>query len=299
MKITNTISIIIAVLILLIDNLMFVRSPFFIPVIVIAIIIGSLPFWLEFFEKQRKQKEIESMFPEFVRNLVGAIKSGMPAPKAITHVAGEDYGALTPHVKKLANQITWSIPLHNALQRFADETRNPIIRRTVSTVIEAEESGGNIEEVLESITQSVINIKRIKEQREAAIHSQVVQSYIIFLVFIVVLIVIQNLLMPYIAKMQQTTIPGLEESGSVIKPVPDILTKVRFDLSSPRAFFISFGRWMASMRGIFLMIAVIQGFFAGIVLGKLSEGEFSAGFKHSLTMIIIAFLIITIAQGFL
>ena len=299
MKTTSIISLIIAVLILLIDNLMFVRSPFFIPIIVIAVIIGSLPSWLEFFERQRKQKEIERMFPEFVRNLVGAIKSGMPAPKAITHVAEEDYGALTPHIKKLANQITWSIPLHKALQRFAEETRNPIIRRTISTVIEAEESGGNIEEVLESITQSVVNIKKIKEQREAAIHSQVVQSYIIFLVFIVVLVVIQNLLMPYIARMQQTTIPGLEESGSVIKPVPDILTKVRFDLSSPRGFIMSFGRWMASMRGIFLMIAVIQGFFAGIVLGKLSEGEFSAGFKHSLIMIIISFLIITIAQGFL
>ena len=55
-----------------------------------------------------------------------------------------------------------------------------------------------MEDVLESITGSLIEIKKIKESRRASVHSQIIQSYIIFFVFIGVMIVIQKLLVPYL-----------------------------------------------------------------------------------------------------
>src|SRR3989338_4712832 len=95
--------------ILILDVIMLRKSAIFVPVLAIALTIAWLPFWLGVFAENRRQKELESRFPDFVRNLTGAIKSGMPAAQAVIQVSDTDYGALMPHVKKLANQLEWSI----------------------------------------------------------------------------------------------------------------------------------------------------------------------------------------------
>ena len=43
----------------------------------------------------------------------------------------------------------------------------------------------------------------------------------------------------------------------------------------------------------FLALLIIQGLFAGLVIGKLSEGNVKAGIKHSFIMIAMAVLIST------
>jgi len=68
-----------------------------------------------------------------------------------------------------------------------------------------------MEDVLTSITQSLVEIKKIKEQRRASIHSQVIQSYVIFFIFIGVMIVVQNMLVPYLL--------GGEDGGNLFSGV--------------------------------------------------------------------------------
>lgn len=292
------------IIIFVFDFLMIKDSAFFVPLIVISIAVAASQFLLDFFVMSAKQKELERRFPEFVRNLVGAVKSGMPISKALVFVSKTDYGFLSPYVLKLANQVEWSIPVHKALLNFAKETENKVIIRSIATVIEAELSGGSIEDVLESVTTSVIEIKKIKDQRRASIHSQIVQSYIIFIVFLVVMIVIQNLLIPYIARMEtgESGIGGAGITGAATgivrtSALEDVMRDVSFDFSSLGAFFDSFFNWVTSLKATFLMLAVIQGAFAGVVLGKLAEGDLRSGLKHSIILVLLAFVVITLAQG--
>jgi len=287
------------VVFLVIDLIFFIRTAWFIPLLVIALSIGWSQFWIDFFVHSRQQKEIESMFPEFVRNLVGSVKSGMPVSKAIIYVSKSDYGALTPFVVKLANQVEWAIPVHKALLNFANETKNGVIKRSVATVIEAEMSGGNMEDVLETVTTSVIEIKKIKLERKASIHSQLVQSYVIFMVFLGVMIVIQNLLIPYIADIESKNIEGVTEGGMALtsSALGGAIRTVQLDYTSLGAFIGTFGAWLTSIRGVFLMLALIQACFAGLVLGKMSEGDLRSGAKHSLILMTVAFFVITLAQG--
>jgi hypothetical protein len=58
------------------------------------------------------------------------------------------------------------------------------------------------------------------------------------------------------------------------------------------------GKWLISLSGLFFMLAVLQGLFAGLILGKLSEGRVQAGLKHSLALMTIAALIMSFALGF-
>jgi flagellar protein FlaJ len=295
----HVIAMVFGMIMLFIDFIFFLRTPWFVPMIIIAVSIGWSQFWIDFFVNSKNQKELEAMFPEFVRNLVGAVKSGMPVSKAIVYVSKTDYAALTPYVVKLANQVEWSIPVHKALLNFANETKNGVIKRSIATVIEAEISGGNIEDVLETVTNSVIEIKKIKLGRRATIHSQLVQSYIIFFVFLGVMIVIQNLLIPYIADIESKNIEGVTEGGMALTSASlgGAIRPIDIDYSSLGAFIGTLGAWLTSIRGVFLMLSMIQALFAGLVLGKLAEGDLRSGAKHSLILMTVSFFVITLAQG--
>jgi len=293
LKKKNYFSIGLGILIFIFDLLRFRDQFIFWPIIILAITVGWSTFWMDFFIENKRQKELEKHFPEFVRNLVGAIKSGMPISRAIIHVSTNDYGALSANVTKLANQLEWSIPFHKTLNNFADNTNNIIIKRAISTVIEAERSGGNMEDVLESITNSLIEIKKIKLQRQASIHSQIIQSYVIFFVFLGIMILIQNVLVPYISDFSESN------AGSVTgESALGVEQKVTLDFSSPNHLMSSVSQWFTSFHGILLMLALFQGFFAGLVMGKLAEGDLKSGLKHSMILVTVAFFVITLAQGF-
>ncbi len=285
----------VAVALLLMDIYLFRGRVFFVPLIAVVVVAATLPYWLDIMRENKRQKEIENRFPEFVRNLSGAIKSGMPAAQAVVHVSEGDYGTLTPYLKKLANQVEWSIPLHKAFINFGKETENPVIRRAIATVIQAEQAGGNIEDVLTAVTESLLQIKKIKEERKSGIHAQVMQSYIIFFVFLGVMIVIQNLLIPYMVKFGASADNGIttSQAGSGIN------LQATLDFSSPISLFLSIGAWVLSINGIFLLMSMIQGFFAGVVLGKLAEGDATSGLRHSIILMTSAFMIITFAQSIL
>ena len=284
----------IGLIVFVLDLIYFIESKFFVALMVISIVIALLQLWIDYFLDRKKEKLLETMFLNFVRDLVSGIKSGMSASNAIVSVSENDYGILNVHVKKLSNQVSWSIPLHKSFTTFAENTGNKIIKRSVYTVIEAEEAGGNIEDVLESITSSLLTIKKIKETREASLHTQVVQSYIIFFVFLGVMLIIQNFLVPYLTG-GETGLAGLGLFGAATQVMMKINVSLNF--SSFTAFFYSLGSWFLSMNGIFMMIVVVQGFFAGVVVGKLSIGNLRSGLKHSLILITLAVIIMSIAQG--
>ena len=297
-----TTAMVLGIAVVIFDIIVFRASPFFIPIILLAVTLAWSQQWIDFFIKSKLDKELEDKFPEFVRNLVSSVKSGMPMTRALIQVAGTDYGALNPYIQKLANQVEWAMPLHRALMNFAEETNNYVIKRAISTVIEAERSGGNMEDVLETITLSVINIKKIKQERAASIHGQVVQTYIIFGVFLAVMIVIQNMLIPYMAGINTGDEGDFDMSmmgGGGGEDLDALMRPAEIDFSSPQGFVLSIIDWLTSLNGVFVVLILFEGLFAGIVLGQLAEGRIRSGIKHSLIMITLGLLVISLAQGFL
>ena len=273
-------AIIISVLIIAFDIYRFYGTPWLMPLFVVGAFLGGLPFLIDFLRENKKQKEIETKFLEFVRALVENVKSGIPIPRAILQISDEDYGALTPHVKKLANQLEWGFPLREALEIFANDTRNSVIRRAISIVMEAERSGGNMTEVLEAVTNSVYSIKKIKEERRSTTFSQIIQGYIIFFVFIIIMLVLQIYLIPKISTLgtEVTTGGGLG--------------------ASPLGVSFGAGTQTFKFETIFTWLVIIQGFFAGLMIGKFSEGELKAGIKHSVALVVIGYLIISTVTAF-
>ena len=53
------------------------------------------------------------------------------------------------------------------------------------------------------------------------------------------------------------------------------------------------------ISGAFLFLLLIQGFFSGLTIGKLAEGNVKAGIKHSFSLMLISFLVSTGSSLFL
>ena len=236
---------------------------------VISLIAGLLPFMISFLLGQSKQKEKEEKFLAFVRDLVETVRSGAPISKAIVNLKNRNYGSLTPHVQKLANQLSVGLTLTMALNNFAVDTKSKVISRAVGLISEAERAGGKIETILDSVASSVNQIEQLRKERKASISNLVTQGYMIFFVFIIIMLVLEFKILPLVSGLEPTE--GLKVSTSTVDAN---------ELSMP----------------LFVML-LVQSFFAGLVIGKISEGTISSGFRHSFILLTITLLVTTGAKA--
>ena len=164
---------------------------------------------------------------------------------------------MTPYVKEISAKIDWGISFEQVLQNFAKKVKSPVMNRIVRTVIETHQSGGEVGEVLETISKSVESVEKIKKERSSTIYSQMVNGYFIYFVFLGIIIIMSNFLFPVINL----------SSGDVAG---------------------------ANFNTLFLHLIVIEGIFAGLAIGKMSEASFIAGSKHSIVLATIGYAVFTL-----
>ncbi|MDP3966615.1 MAG: type II secretion system F family protein [archaeon] len=235
----------------------------------IGVILGAFPVIARILKETKIAREKEEMFLEFSRNLVESVQTGTPISKSIMIMSDKNYGALTPHIEKLANQISLGIPLNKALQIFSKDAKNRSISRSLTLIGQAERAGGDIGEILEAVADAVSMTDKLKKERRSIISSLVGQGYVIFLVFIVIILVLQFQILPMVS--------GIGDIGGTLGFGPG----AGFDPSSSQS----------EISNAFLYLILVQGFFTGITIGKLSEGNFKAGIKHSFSLMFVSFII--------
>jgi len=191
-----------------------------------------------------------------------------------------DFGPLKPYVEKLANQIALGIPVQSAFNTFARDINSPTVYKAVTIMGESEKAGGQIEDILESVVKSVSQIEVLKKERRATMYNLVVQGYIIFLIFIAIMLVMQFKVLPIAAQL------GGEGGGSGI-PI-SLGGFGSGEIATPEELAMPF-----------LYLLIVQGLFAGLVIGKISEGKIKQGLKHSFILVVLALLISTGAKLFL
>jgi len=223
--------------------------------IAVAIALG-IPVYVRYREYSRA-KELEHMFPAFMRDITENINVGMSLPKAIRTSTENDYGILSKYVKDIAAKIDWGIPFEKVLSDFAVKTKSSVVGRAVKGIIEAHRSGGTINTVLQAMTVSVRELERIKKERATRVYSQMVTGYFIYFLFLGIMLAMAKLLIPIL------TFQIVGGAGTA-------------DIS--RVF-----------TDTFRSLVVIQGIFAGLGIGKMSEGTITAGFKHAFVLTVIGY----------
>ena len=263
-------------LVIIISSLFLIGTKFFFFMMGLGVLIGISPFVFSIINETKMAAEKEEMFLEFSRNLVESVKTGTPISKSIINIKNKSYGVLGKNIKKLANQIELGIPLSTALQTFSKDVNNKTISRALVLIGQAERAGGDIGEILEAVAGAVSMSDRLKKEQKAAISNLVVQGYIIFFVFIIIILVMQFKIVPMVSG-----ISGSEVIGSIGLGVGGGMAITPEEISNA-----------------FLSLLLLQGLFSGLTIGKLAEGNMKAGIKHSFALMLMSFLIGTGANVF-
>src|SRR3989344_5349836 len=77
--------------------------------IFLGVLVVVIPYSLLKFVRFKKIKVYEKESPNFLRDIAESQRAGLTISQAIQTVAKNEYGSLTPEIRKMANQLSWNI----------------------------------------------------------------------------------------------------------------------------------------------------------------------------------------------
>ncbi len=244
--------------------------------LVLGFFFAFAPYLSYLYLKHSRLIAVEEQFPNFLRDLSESKKSGMTLPTAVQKSAKTDYGPLSTDVKRMGDQISWGVSFEAVLQRFAKNTGSRFIQRSVSIVIEAHRSGGDIAQVLRSVAEDAAMIKESEARRKATLSQYVMTVYAIYFIFIGILTSLDKIMVPLASSptlgMIGGGIGGMVGSG--------------MEAAAPETGGFDFDNY----KILFFHMAMLQGIFNGLLAGQIGEGTVVAGLKHSLIFVVLGFL---------
>ena len=241
---------------------------------ILAFILTIMPPSLFNLYETRRTGKLEVEFPAMVRDISLSVKSGMTLKGAMSIAAGGQYGALTPAIKQIDNMMSWGVSFEDALLHFAKKYPTPLIRRTIFTLIEASRMGGQLGEILEGVATDAEETKVLERKRSSETKPYLMVCYISYFVFLTVILIMSYIFLP------------------TMKEAAEVATGEA--LPSGLGQFAVSDEDLALYNMLFFHALVVQGFFAGIVTGKIGEGKAVAGLKHSVFFIVVAVIAYTL-----
>ncbi len=176
----------------------------------------------------------------------------MTLPQALEEASNRNYGPLTAELKKIVNQMSWSLTFEEAFQKFGERVDTSLVQRTVPLVIEAGRSGGQVEDVFSPMGEFIQTILTMEKERKAQARPYIAIIYVAFYVFVFTVIL---LFKTFFVEMGSSPVIGLSTMSS------DEAWRIFFHMSS------------------------IQAVFGGLVAGKMGENTIRAGLKHSVILL--------------
>ena len=136
-------------------------------------------------------------------------------------------------------------------------------------IAEANKSGGDIQESMESVAKHVQEIQYLERKRRATLRPFIGVMYISFAVF---LVTVYLLITSFFTKLAETNFgAGGGQIGGV-----------GFN-------FVSLP--LGQITAVFLYMAMVEAAFAGLVGGKMATGYIRDGLKHALILMMVCFFI--------
>jgi len=265
--------------------------------VIISIMLIAAPQLIMNYIAYKDVRDMESYFPSFLRDLVESTRAGLPLHKAIVFVRRTNYGALSKEIKKMANQLSWNVNILKVLQQFQKRVgKSRELNRAVRVIIETYKAGGNIDSTLSTLASTMTTLQDTHKERKTMLNQYVIAMYAISLVFLGIVVGINNLMVPIFETMATPAAVESPVGAFVSNPCTVCLT-----VQSPGCLPCNIYFGICSMFGavhekiscyylaLFFSMSMIQAITGGLVAGQIGEGSVRAGIKHSLILVSITF----------
>lgn len=218
--------------------------------------------------KAKKKRDVEEQLPDFLREISSSTSSGMTVFDAIKSAARGDHGKLTPELQKMAAQLSWGIPVKEALENFAKRINTPSVKRIVVTINKALEIGGNTSTVFEAAAKEIDQTKLVEQQRRTEMSLYSIVIFISFFVFLAVILIVDNTIFKEFLRLQS------QMAGQKISNI-QIAQSVDENL----------------LRNAFFSFVLVQSIGGGLLGGFMMDGKLSSGVRFGFILVLISFFV--------
>jgi len=225
-------------------------------------------------KEHKRRNSIDSNIPFFLLEITGAVNSGMTLLKAIEGSADRDLGFLSRELKNLRAKIGWGIGIDETFDSIVKSMGTLLSRRVFLLLLVAIKSGGKIQSMLEMVQKHVMELQNLEKDRKASMRPYVFTIYIAFMVFLATTTILVNSFFAEVATLQDELQQKSEELDINIGQFASVL-----------------GINIDAIKNILFHMSIVEALFAGLVAGKIGEGNFGAGIKHVVILIVITMVV--------
>lgn len=215
---------------------------------------------------QKRKREIMDKLPDFLRDIANSSASGMTIYDSIRLASEGDYGQLTKELKMTVAQLSWGIPVDEALTNFGERVNNNEVKRLAITINKALEIGGNTSTVFNAAAKELEQIRRVEQQRRTEMSMYSLVIFISFFVFLAVILVINGTIFQAIYDLQ----------GQMAGKSIGNLRIANIDPNEVKTMFFTF--------------VFVQSLGGGLLGGYMMEGRLSAGIRQAFILVLISFV---------
>lgn len=234
--------------------------------IAFGILLTIAPPSVAFFIDNNWRSGIDANLPNLLRDIADAQRTGLSLPRAVSESSKRNYGPLTPELQKMAAKISWGIPFDQAMRSFTETADTELNNRAAILILEAQRSGGVIEDIFDSAQKHVEDILALRKERLGQMKPYIWIIYAAFIIFLLVIVVLFNTFFYPMAEMY-TEFQGNQFQNLGLNP-----------------------QVLESYKILFLHMTIVEGLFSGLVAGKMGEGKAKSGLKHSAIMVLVGWI---------
>jgi archaeal flagellar protein FlaJ len=235
----------------------------------IMLVATSIPIAIQYQRIARINYNAEESIPAFIRDITESQKSGLSPEKSIVQATKrKDYGPFTKFLVLIRSQIEWGIPIRKTFDNLQKEIRSWFCVVNFAMMVETLEIGGNSIQSLEILSEYSEKEREMQVNRRALL-----KPYIVLAFMWSALIAVTTT----IVALTTTMMSGMMGS--------DIVANAKIAMSGE--------------LNMFSVGIILQCWLSGFFIGKISEGNFGAGFKNAAMLALTAYLSLVISQQLL
>ena len=238
-----------------------------------GVVAGITPIATANMTEIHRKNSIDKNLSIFLLSLRSSVVSSHSILQAISEAADRKMGSLTPELKNLRANLSWGMPVEDALNNFTERVGTRMARRVMVLLHLAMESGGDVAETVETIQKHVSELQNVENERKSTMRPYVFTIYISFAVFLAIVAI---LVFQFFAEVEKIQISlAASENGAKAAGLFGGLANVN----------------IGELNKLMLHMSIVESIFGGVAAGKIGEGSFIAGIKHVVILIVISIIV--------
>jgi archaeal flagellar protein FlaJ len=232
----------------------------------VCLVSSSIPMAIQYRRISKINYNAEDSMPSFIRDITESQKTGLSPEKSIIQATKrKDYGPFSKFLVLIRSQIEWGIPLRKTFENMKKEVRSWFVIVNFAMMVETIEIGGNSIESLEILSEYSEKERELQVNRR-----ELLKPYILLAFIWSALIAVTTTIVSLTTGMMTSVVnSNLASAGSMAT---------------------------GDQLGVFSVGIIIQCWISGFFIGKISEGNFGAGFKHSALLAATAYGSLVLSQ---